>query len=55
MNIFKFIIISLTALFISACGQTGPLYLPDGPAPIHVPKEKPADIETDEDELEQED
>ncbi|WP_010597229.1 LPS translocon maturation chaperone LptM [Rickettsiella massiliensis] len=27
----------LLALFLSACGQMGPLYLPDQPPPIHVP------------------
>lgn len=29
----------LTQLLI-ACGQSGPLYLPDEPPPIHVEKEK---------------
>jgi predicted small lipoprotein YifL len=27
----------LLALFLTACGQMGPLYLPDQPPPIHVP------------------
>lgn len=48
MNHSKLLIAFFTALWITACGQTGPLYLPDGPAPIHVPKEQPADIEPDE-------
>ncbi|MCF6252084.1 MAG: lipoprotein [Methylococcaceae bacterium] len=26
-------------LSLQACGQTGPLYLPDEDAPIHVPEE----------------
>lgn len=26
---------------LTGCGQIGPLYLPDGPAPIHVPKPQP--------------
>ena len=25
-------------IMLLGCGQTGPLYLPDGPAPIHVAK-----------------
>jgi predicted small lipoprotein YifL len=29
----------LLALFLTACGQTGPLYLPDEPPPIYVPEE----------------
>lgn len=50
MNHSKLLIAPFIALAITACGQTGPLYLPDGPAPIHVPRELPADIETDEEE-----
>ena len=26
---------------LTGCGQVGPLYLPNGPAPIYVPKAKP--------------
>jgi predicted small lipoprotein YifL len=26
---------------VTGCGQLGPLYLPDGPAPIYVPKAEP--------------
>ncbi|MGD7036899.1 LPS translocon maturation chaperone LptM [Methylotuvimicrobium buryatense] len=48
MNYSKLLLAFFIALWITACGQTGPLYLPDGPAPIHVPKELPADIEPDE-------
>jgi len=25
-------------LLLQACGQTGPLYMPDSPPPIYVPK-----------------
>lgn len=28
-----------TSLLLIACGQPGPLYLPDKPAPIYVPPE----------------
>lgn len=31
------------SLLMQACGQTGPLYMPGDPAPIHVPKEQPED------------
>lgn len=30
----------LLILGLQACGQTGPLYHPDGPAPIHVPEQE---------------
>ncbi|MDD1620086.1 MAG: lipoprotein [Methylococcaceae bacterium] len=26
-------------LLLQACGQTGPLYMPDSPPPIYVPKQ----------------
>ncbi len=26
---------------VTGCGQIGPLYLPNGPAPVYVPKAKP--------------
>ncbi|MBD9354502.1 LPS translocon maturation chaperone LptM [Methylomonas albis] len=29
----------LWALLLQACGQTGPLYMPDSPPPIYVPKQ----------------
>jgi len=29
----------LLVLFVQACGQIGPLYLPDAPPPVHVPKD----------------
>lgn len=48
MNYSKLLIAPFIGLLITACGQTGPLYLPDDPAPVHVPKEQPADIEPDE-------
>lgn len=50
MNQSKLLIASLITLSIGACGQTGPLYLPDAPAPIKVPKQKSADTETEEQE-----
>lgn len=28
--------------FLCSCGQTGPLYLPGTPPPIHTEKERPA-------------
>ncbi len=31
--------IILLGLILTACGQTGPLYLPDEPPPIYVPEE----------------
>jgi predicted small lipoprotein YifL len=31
------------AVFLQACGQTGPLYMPGTPAPVHVPDEHPED------------
>lgn len=39
-KIFCWVVLSL---LIQACGQTGPLYMPGGPAPIHVPEEQPED------------
>lgn len=36
----------LMALCVQACGQTGPLYLPDEKPPIYVPPEEPTEIET---------
>jgi predicted small lipoprotein YifL len=35
-SLFWLLLIALTG-----CGQIGPLYLPNGPAPIYVPKEQP--------------
>ncbi|WP_366044419.1 lipoprotein [Methylomonas sp.] len=29
------------AVFMQACGQTGPLYLPDSQPPVYVPKQSP--------------
>lgn len=40
----------LLALLVSGCGQTGPLYLPDAPPPIHVePEPDPEPDEGEED------
>ncbi len=33
-------IVLLTGLLLTACGQTGPLYLPDEPPPIYVPEDE---------------
>ena len=33
-------LLSLAAIFLTGCGQEGPLYLPDAPPPIHVEKPK---------------
>ncbi len=30
--------IIIISLLIQACGQTGPLYLPDEPSPVHIPE-----------------
>ncbi len=35
----KIKILLLLMFLSSACGQTGPLYLPDNPPPIYVPEE----------------
>lgn len=34
----KILMMILWALLLQACGQTGPLYMPDSPPPIYVPK-----------------
>lgn len=39
MSVKQFLFPVLLAMFAQGCGQTGPLYLPDGPAPIYVPKD----------------
>lgn len=51
MNHSKLLIAPFIALLITACGQIGPLYLPDDPAPIKVPKQT-NDTETETEELE---
>ncbi len=35
----KILAIVSLSLLLTACGQTGPLYLPDEPPPIYVPEE----------------
>lgn len=35
----KLIMLILWTLLLQACGQTGPLYMPDSPPPIYVPKQ----------------
>lgn len=39
----------LFALLLCGCGQTGPLYLPDAPPPIHVEPEPDPEPEEDTD------
>jgi predicted small lipoprotein YifL len=46
--------IFIIALIIQACGQTGPLYLPGGKAPIYVPPEPEEQEEVEEEEEEEE-
>jgi len=41
MTVNKIFFLLGLAVFFQACGQTGPLYMPDGPAPIYVPQEEP--------------
>jgi len=43
MRINKIFCWVVLMLLIEACGQTGPLYKPGGPAPIHIPEEQPDD------------
>ncbi len=40
MNLRTFLYLVILGLFIQACGQTGPLYLPDDAPPIHVPEQE---------------
>jgi predicted small lipoprotein YifL len=37
---YKYFASLLLVLWLGGCGQKGPLYLPDEPAPIHVEKEE---------------
>ena len=37
-------------LFLAACGQSGPLYIPGDPSQISQPPEQPAENDSDEDE-----
>lgn len=41
MSVNKVLFMVLLAIIVQACGQTGPLYLPDSPPPIYVPKQVP--------------
>ena len=45
MSINKVLFMVLLAIIVQACGQTGPLYLPDSPPPIYVPKQIPIEEE----------
>jgi len=39
----KLMLSVLLVILAQACGQTGPLYLPDSPPPIYVPKQVPVE------------
>lgn len=45
MSVNKVLFMVLLAILTQACGQTGPLYLPDSPPPIYVPKQAPVEVE----------
>ena len=47
MRVYKILTTGLLALGCIACGQTGPLYLPDSEPPIHVPEEVEEDYQED--------
>lgn len=36
LTTMKYYSLLLSCLVLTGCGQMGPLYLPDGPAPIHT-------------------
>ncbi|NJA08252.1 LPS translocon maturation chaperone LptM [Methylomonas sp. MED-D] len=38
MIVFRLLIAVFGWLLLQGCGQTGPLYHPDSPPPIYVPK-----------------
>ena len=40
MNLKTVLALLILALLLQACGQTGPLYLPDEEPPIYVPDEE---------------
>ncbi len=40
MNLKNILLIVGLGLLLQACGQTGPLYLPDEEPPIYVPDEE---------------
>jgi predicted small lipoprotein YifL len=37
----NYLLLLLLLTNVTGCGQKGPLYLPDGPVPVYVPKEEP--------------
>jgi len=41
MRVNTLLFLVLVAVLAQACGQTGPLYLPDSPPPVYVPKQSP--------------
>ncbi|MCQ8105622.1 lipoprotein [Methylomonas sp. SURF-2] len=43
MKVNALFFLVLLGLLAQACGQTGPLYLPDSPPPVYVPKTSPAE------------
>lgn len=36
----RHIVLILMTLWLQACGQTGPLYMPGTPPPVYVPEEE---------------
>lgn len=45
MKFYKLPALFLLSSVLTACGQPGPLYLPDKPVPVHVePEAKPEPI-----------
>ncbi|MBT5220938.1 MAG: hypothetical protein HOI35_09750 [Woeseia sp.] len=52
----SFVLLLLSLAFLSACGQTGPLFLPGNPSQIQTsPPAEPSTEETDEDDEDDED
>jgi|LakMenEpi03Aug12_release.lakeMendotaPanAssembly.Ray.scaffolds.fasta_scaffold1484723_2 predicted small lipoprotein YifL len=42
MSVYKVFSLVLLAMLMQACGQTGPLYMPDdSKPPVYVPKQTP--------------
>ncbi|MGR8931286.1 MAG: LPS translocon maturation chaperone LptM [Gammaproteobacteria bacterium] len=43
MKGYNILFLLMLTVLAQACGQTGPLYLPGSPPPVHVPKEAPVE------------
>ncbi|MGY6276552.1 LPS translocon maturation chaperone LptM [Methylomonas sp. MgM2] len=41
MSLNRIFFLIALVVFLQACGQTGPLYMPGSPAPIYVPEVQP--------------